>query len=169
MKTVCIYHGDCADGFTSAWVVRKYVQEVLPEYETTYFAGSYSNVKDLPNVEGVGVLLVDFSYKRAVMEEIIKKSQAVTILDHHKTAQADLKDLPGLDQVFDMNRSGARITWDYFFPKQTPPKLLLAVEDRDLWRFAIRSTREAVATLFSHPYTFEAWDYLLPADFDQLV
>ena len=169
-KTLCIYHGDCADGFTSAWVVRKYVQERLNEdYPTEFFAGSYSNAQNLPNVEGIGVLLVDFSYKRAVMEEIIKKAEVVTILDHHKTAQADLHELPGLNQLFDMNRSGARITWDYFFPGQTPPKLLLAVEDRDLWRFALRSTREAVATLFSHPYTFEAWDYLMNEDFDKLA
>jgi oligoribonuclease NrnB/cAMP/cGMP phosphodiesterase (DHH superfamily) len=161
-QKLCIYHGNCADGFTSAWVVRKALGD-----EVQYHAGVYQDAP--PDVEGKDVLLVDFSYKRAVLEAMREKAASVTILDHHKTAEADLRDLSGITTVFDMNRSGARITWDYFFPNAKPPQLLLHVEDRDLWRFALRKTREIQASVFAYPYEFKVWDYLMGADMEQLA
>lgn len=159
---LCIYHGNCADGFTSAWVVRKALGE-----DVQFHAGVYQDAP--PDVEGKDVLLVDFSYKRIVLEQVREKAASVVVLDHHKTAEADLKDLPGVQTVFDMNRSGARITWDYFFPNQAPPQLLLHVEDRDLWRFALRKTREIQASVFAYPYEFNVWDFLMSADMEQLA
>lgn len=162
MKKLCIYHGNCADGFTSAWVVKRALGEVVD-----FHAGVYQD--DPPDVEGRDVVMVDFSYKRPVLEGIRERAASVLILDHHKTAEADLKDLPGVVSVFDMGRSGARITWDYYFPNEQPPTLLLHVEDRDLWRFALRKTREIQASVFAYPYEFKVWDYLMNADLDQLA
>lgn len=161
-EKLCIYHGNCADGFTSAWVVRKALGEGIH-----FHAGVYQDAP--PDVRGKDVLMVDFSYKRPVLEEIREDAASVLVLDHHKTAQADLQDLPGVQTVFDMERSGARITWDYFFPGQKPPQLLLHIEDRDLWRFALRKTREIQASVFAYPYKFEVWDYLMGADLGQLA
>lgn len=162
MKKLCIYHGNCADGFTSAWVVRKALGD-----DVDYHAGVYQNPP--PELEGRDVVMVDFSYKRPVLEQIRDRAASVLILDHHKTAEADLRDLPGVVSVFDMERSGARITWDYYFPNVEPPKLLLHVEDRDLWRFALRKTREIQASVFAYPYEFKVWDFLMGADLDQLA
>lgn len=161
MTKLCIYHGNCADGFTSAWVVRRAMGSAVE-----FHAGVYQDAP--PICDGRDVLLVDFSYKRAVLEEMREHANSVTILDHHKTAEADLKDLPGVSSVFDMNRSGARITWDYFFPNEKPPVLLLHVEDRDLWRFALDGTREIQANLFSFPYDFDVWDDLMAQSAGQL-
>jgi oligoribonuclease NrnB/cAMP/cGMP phosphodiesterase (DHH superfamily) len=161
-KKLCIYHGNCADGFTSAWVVRKALGE-----DVDFHAGVYQDAP--PNVEGRDVVMVDFSYKRPVLEQIRDQAASVMILDHHKTAEADLKDLPGVVSVFDMNRSGARITWDHYFPNAEPPTLLLHVEDRDLWRFALRKTREIQAAVFAYPYEFKVWDFLMGASLDQLA
>ena len=154
MTKLCIYHGNCADGYTSAWVVRKALGDGVE-----YHAGVYQDAP--PDVEGKDVLLVDFSYKRPVLEAMREKAASIIILDHHKTAEADLRDLPGIVSVFDMERSGARITWDYFFPNQKPPQMLLHIEDRDLWRFVLPKTREIQASVFSYPYEFKAWDYLM--------
>lgn len=162
MKKLCIYHGNCADGFTSAWVVRKALGE-----DVDFHAGVYNDPP--PDVEGRDVVMVDFSYKRPVLEGIRERAASVLILDHHKTAEADLRDLPGVVSVFDMNRSGARITWDHYFPKDEPPALLLHVEDRDLWRFALRKTREIQASVFAYPYEFKVWDFLMGANLDQLA
>jgi oligoribonuclease NrnB/cAMP/cGMP phosphodiesterase (DHH superfamily) len=162
MTKLCIYHGNCADGFTSAWVVRKALGE-----DVQFHAGVYQDAP--PEVEGKDVMLVDFSYKRSVLEKIRERAASVLILDHHKTAEADLKDLPGVQSVFDMNRSGARITWDYFYPNEQPPELLLHIEDRDLWRFALRKTREIQASVFAYPYEFKVWDFLMGADLQQLA
>jgi oligoribonuclease NrnB/cAMP/cGMP phosphodiesterase (DHH superfamily) len=162
MKTLCIYHGNCADGFTSAWVVRKALGE-----DVDFHAGVYQDAP--PDVEGRDVVMVDFSYKRPVLEQIRERAASVLILDHHKTAEADLRDLPGVVSVFDMNRAGARITWDHYFPNHVPPQLLLHVEDRDLWRFALPWTREIQANVFSYPYDFEVWDRLMREPIDTLA
>lgn len=154
MNTTCIYHGNCADGFSSAWVVRRALGDGV-----AFHAGTYNDPP--PDIDGQNVILVDFSYRRPVLEQIIERAASVTILDHHKTAQADLEGLPGAITVFDMDRSGARITWDFYFPRHLPPQLLLHVEDRDLWRFALPKTREIQANVFSHPYDFDVWDRLM--------
>lgn len=161
MGKLCIYHGNCADGFASAWVVRKALGETV-----TFHAGVYQDAP--PDVTGHDVILVDFSYKRPVLEALRAQAASVVILDHHKTAEEDLKDLPGVHSVFDMNRSGARITWDYFYPNADPPALLKHIEDRDLWRFALRKTREIQASVFAYPYEFPAWDFLMSADLEKL-
>jgi oligoribonuclease NrnB/cAMP/cGMP phosphodiesterase (DHH superfamily) len=153
MSKICIYHGNCADGFTSAWVVRKALGDI------EFHAGVYQQPP--PDVKGKDVVLVDFSYKRPVLEQIRDAAKSVTILDHHKTAQADLEGLEGVESVFDMERSGAKITWDYYFPNDPAPPVLLHVEDRDLWRFKLEGTREIQANIFSYPYEFEVWDRLM--------
>lgn len=161
MKPLCIYHGNCADGFTSAWVVRKN----FPEAD--FHAGVYQNPP--PDVTDRDVYLVDFSYKRDVLLQMAERARWITILDHHKTAEADLRDLPdNVATVFDMGRSGARITWDHFYDLK-PPQTLLHVEDRDLWRFALPRTREIQANIFSYPYDFDVWDKLMYADPKELA
>lgn len=61
--------------------------------------------------------------------------------------------------LFDQERSGAGIAWDFFHT--TPrPALVNHVEDRDLWRFELPGTRAIQAAVFSYEYTFENWDYL---------
>lgn len=165
MNPLCIYHGNCADGFTSAWVVKKFFD--LHGELCSFHPGVYQT--EPPDVTDCDVFLVDFSYKRPVLEAMREKARSIVILDHHKTAEADLRDLPGVTTVFDMSRSGARITWDYFFEGKEPPKTLLHVEDRDLWRFALPKTREIQANIFSYPYDFDVWETLMRADPEALA
>jgi len=122
-----------------------------------------------------------------VLDEMASKANSILVLDHHKTAAADLEHAGqagttwehhvanayqdrcegvtrSLYALFDMNRSGAGIAWDYFFPNQPRPMLINHIEDRDLWRFAISGTREIQASVFSYPYDFAVWDHLMQAD-----
>jgi oligoribonuclease NrnB/cAMP/cGMP phosphodiesterase (DHH superfamily) len=61
--------------------------------------------------------------------------------------------------LFDMNRSGAGIAWD-FFMGEARTEFIDMVEDRDLWRWKVPNSRAACANIFSHEYTFENWDML---------
>ncbi len=118
-----IYHGNCVDGFTAAWCFyRKYGDEA------DYVAGVYQEPP--PDVTGRDVYLVDFSYKRAVVEDMIRKARTVTLIDHHKTALEDLKDLEGLTQFVSLEHSGAMLAWKYLFGDTEPPRVLRHVEDR---------------------------------------
>ena len=151
---ICIYHGNCADGFGAAWVVRKALGDI------EFFAGKYQEPP--PDVTGKNVVMVDFSYKRPVLLEMTEKANSILIIDHHKTAIEDLIDLPSnVITKFDMGHSGAMMAWKWFFPGQEPPPLLLHIEDRDLWRFALQRTREIQAAVFSYPYDFKIWDKLM--------
>jgi oligoribonuclease NrnB/cAMP/cGMP phosphodiesterase (DHH superfamily) len=154
--SMCIYHGNCADGFGAAWVVRKALGEI------DFHPGKYQEPP--PDVTGKDVVMVDFSYKRPVLLEMAEKANSILILDHHKTAAEDLLDLPAnVTAKFDMGRSGAMLTWEHFFPGEAPPPLLLHIEDRDLWRFALQNTRQIQANVFSFPYDFQVWDTLMAA------
>jgi hypothetical protein len=142
MKKLCIYHGNCADGFTAAWAVRK------KHPETEFHPGIYG--QEPPACTGRDVIMVDFSYKRPVLLEIAKQAKTVLILDHHKSAEADLVDLPENVTIhFDMDRSGAMMAWEYFHPDTKPSFLIKHVQDRDLWRFSMEQTRAFQANLFS--------------------
>lgn len=155
-KTLCIYHANCADGFAAAWVVRRALGD-----QVEFHPASYGEAP--PDVAGRPVLIVDFSYKREILQAMAGEAAYITILDHHKSAQADLVEFyhPRVACTFDMERSGARLAWDHFFKDLEPPPVLLRVEDRDLWRYALAGTREIMAAVFSHPYDFATWDALM--------
>ena len=162
LRPLVIYHGNCADGFSAAWCFwRKYGTGA------DYLAGVYQ--QDPPDVTGRDVYLVDFSYKRAVVEQMLKTARSVCLIDHHKTAIEDLAGLEGLRQYTDLDRSGATLAWDFLFPGEDRPLLLGHVEDRDLCRFKLAGTREIQALVFSHEYSFETWDKLMSADRVELL
>jgi len=162
MKTICIYHGNCADGFGSAWVIRKALGEV------EFYPGVYSEPP--PDVIDKLVYMVDFSYKRPILLDMARGAYSIEIIDHHKTAAEDLIDLPlNVGSTFDMNHSGAVLTWNVMFPGQEPPQLLKHIEDRDLWRFALAGTREIQANVFSYPYDFAVWDELMQRPVEDLI
>lgn len=159
--TLCIYHGNCADGFGAAWAVR----QAIPEAE--FCAATYQAPP--PDVSGKRVVMVDFSYKRPVLLDMASKAESILILDHHKSAAEDLIDLPAnVVAVFDMERSGAMIAWQHYFPDDPPPRLIEHIQDRDLWRFALPGTREIQANVFSYPYDFDVWDRLMVSDVELL-
>jgi oligoribonuclease NrnB/cAMP/cGMP phosphodiesterase (DHH superfamily) len=114
----------------------------------------------MPECSGREVYLVDFSFKRTQMKQLCELAQTVTVLDHHISAQEDLDGLEAehanLEIVFDMSRSGAVVTWEYFH-QQPVPQLLLHVQDQDLWNFALEGTRDINAALMSYPFDFALW------------
>ncbi len=155
-KPLCIYHHGCTDGFAAAWAVRQHFGDGRVEFHP----GVYGEAP--PDVTGRDVILVDFSYKRDVLLAMSEQAKSVLIIDHHKTAEAALTALPSnVITVFDMNRSGAMLTWNYYFPDKLPPVLFDHIQDRDLWKFELRGTREITAALYSYPMEFPVWDDLL--------
>lgn len=153
---LCVWHGGCLDGFAAAWVVYRYFGD-----DIVFVWGHYGDPP--PDVAGREVVIVDFSYGRQVMLEMSQTAKSLVCLDHHKSAQ---ENLAGLDFArFDMERSGAMLAWDYFFPGQKPPLLLNYVQDRDLWRWDLPDTQDITAALSSYPFSFPLWDEL---DVDQL-
>lgn len=164
-RIVCIYHGNCPDGFAAAWVVRRALGKGV-----VFVAGHYDDPP--PDVTGDYVYVVDFSYKLPATLKLCEMARHVVLLDHHKSAKEELccMDAPSnLYAKFDMDRSGAILAWEYFFLGDAPPTLLRHVQDRDLWRFELPDTKEVIATLLSHPYDFDLWDRLVDAPTGELA
>ena len=160
MKTLCIYHGNCDDGFGAAYALWK----ALGADNVEFFAGVYQEPP--PDVTGRDVVIVDFSYNRPVLADMSLKAKRLRVLDHHKTAAEDLgadgdPPLTGCEIEFDMNRSGAMMVWNYFNPSEPAPKFFEYLQDRDLWRKALPGTDEFTAALRSYPQDFKVWDRLV--------
>lgn len=193
---LCIYHFPCQDGFGAAWAMRK----LMPKANIEFFPAKYGDAP--PDVTGRIVYMLDFSYSREIIADMLQKAQRLLILDHHESA---LKNLIGLDAgdpayfgrtgqvgaateykdgmrfwmsdgghiVLDMDHSGAGMAWDYFSNlmklhmddiPQPRPQLINHIEDRDLWKFKLRWTKEISAAVFSFEYDFEVWNKLAQED-----
>jgi oligoribonuclease NrnB/cAMP/cGMP phosphodiesterase (DHH superfamily) len=161
-EILVIYHAPCLDGFSSAWVAHTVFGE-----NAEYVAATYNQAEELPDVLGRRVYIVDFSYPADIMRDMASKAYSITVLDHHKTAQADLQPLLDdgtVDGVFDMERSGAGITWDWFYPGEERPQFINYVEDRDLWKFTFLDSKAVNMAMFSYDYKFENWNMFATED-----
>lgn len=179
-RPLVVYHAGCADGFCCTWLFR------LAFPDADFHAAHYGT--DPPDVRGrPHVYIADFAYKRPVMLDLHCACLGkLTVLDHHKTSQADLEgfdteahSLTGVmpTVVFDMTKSGGRLTWEYLKEKglfrRMPafervrsanngkaPWIVDYTEDRDLWRWELPDSRAVNAALRSHPFDFDTWDRL---------
>lgn len=165
---VCIYHMPCDDGFACAWIARRKWPDIrlAPTNYGLAFPEKDSDGAPL-DIDGKNLLIADFSYKPDELRDLAGKAESIVILDHHKTAEADLRYCAEpLDVVrelghgahFDMSHSGAALTWEFCFPDEPMPVMVQFIEDRDLWRFELKETRMFSLYLKSFPYDIECWD-----------
>ena len=172
-KPLIIYHADCADGFTASWVAqRAFARRGV---EVDLHRGVYGETP--PDCTGREVYLLDFSYRRPVVEAMAAVAESVTILDHHETAWKDYGEMQegnelsffdgkNLHAYFRRDQSGAMVTWANFNPLGEDMNALLLVKyvmDRDLWLFQDPNSREISAWIFSFEYTMSHWDDLAAA------
>ncbi|MDX1563583.1 MAG: phosphohydrolase [Gammaproteobacteria bacterium] len=164
----------CDDGFAAAWVFWKKHRD-----SAVYLPGVYGSDPPIELAHERAVVLVDFSYKREQMKELIRASASTLVLDHHATAEDELSglslDLDGepvaAEIKFDMSKSGAALAWDHCAPGVNRPDLIDRIEDNDLWRTPRRyaDSLAVQAALRSYPQTFEVWDDLMARPIRELA
>lgn len=167
---VVLYHGSCSDGFGSAFVVWNYyknTQGVDKANQLIYIPCYYQKENQplspdfLEQMAGKNIMMCDFAYRYDHLVQLIGGAKTFIILDHHKTAEADLKKIPEFLKIFDMARSGCGITWDYFHPQNELPKLLKHIQDRDIWEYKVDKTLEFVTFFYEQIFDFELWETYL--------
>lgn len=57
-----------------------------------------------------------------------------------------------------MDKSGARLAWEFFWPDKEVPLLIRYIEDKDLWKFELPKSREFSIFWSTIPYQFEIYD-----------
>ena len=82
---VVIYHGECSDGFSAAWVAWKKFGD-----NADYFGANHGE----PIPDGLvdkEIYILDFSFPKEIMAEVVKNNKKVTVIDHHKSAEESVK------------------------------------------------------------------------------
>lgn len=162
---VVLYHRNCPDGIGGAFPFWK--ENIKRMYHGDFQLHGVMFNEPYPNIKNKMVMIVDFSYKREVIKEICSQAKIVYILDHHKTALNELKglekELPNFGYIFDMDRSGAQIAWDWCYPRAGfRPWFVEIIADRDLWLWKLPHSKEIGKALFHMGYyTWERMDELL--------
>lgn len=174
---ICIYHDPCADGFTSAWAVHHALSG-----RVRLHPASHGQIP--PDVKDKHVVIVDYCYPKQVLTSMAKDAASILVLDHHISAEKELtgieppvttasvanwnnhlddittSHLNNIRALFDMNRSGAGLTYDFFSPEKPRPLLINYIEDRDLWRFSLPESRAISEFIFTYSHRLEDWDAL---------
>lgn len=147
-----IYHANCTDGFGAAYAAWKLLGD-----RADYHAAKHG--ESPPDVKGRNVVVLDFSYDNATTKRLMKESKNFLIIDHHKSAMVELHDVTCTR--FDMNHSGAMLSWKFFHPGKEAPRMIKFIEDRDLWKWEIPYSKEFSAAFDMVPYDFEEFDKYL--------
>jgi oligoribonuclease NrnB/cAMP/cGMP phosphodiesterase (DHH superfamily) len=158
MKTYVLYHAQCPDGFGAAYSIWKKFKDKF-----TYIPVNHN--QPLPQMDNQSTIwMVDFCYPADILKNLTAKMHKITVLDHHKSAEEDVKrinlaEYPNLEVHFDMQKSGAVITWEHFHQTEAP-FFLKYIEDKDLWLFKLPKSKEFSAGLRAYPMDFATWDRL---------
>lgn len=152
MKNVIIYHDKCADGAVAAAIAYEALSKNSPTVVYPYYYNKAVGDWAQPDCN---VFIVDFSFSEQTLLDLEKTVNKVVLLDHHKTASENLKqykakcDCAGSGcKVFlniDQAKSGARLAWEYFYPNVPAPKLVRAIETRDLWVWTEPNAKQLLA------------------------
>jgi len=149
---VVIYHGDCPDGFSAAWVAWKKFGE-----NADYFGAGHG--EPIPNgLINKEIYILDFSFSKEIMAEVVKNNKKVVVIDHHKSAEESVK--MAHEYVYEMDRSGAVLAWQYFYPDLSVPWLLRYIGDRDIWKLELPDTFAMGLMLDTFDKNFETWSKL---------
>lgn len=156
-----LYHSNCYDGFGAAFAAWKRFGDDDTKYQPVSYGAP---LPDMPDASEV--LIVDFSYPEETIVALAHKAQVI-VYDHHKTAAEALGGLArdtatGVITnpyvVFDMERSGAKLTWQNLHHGVPVPALIEHISDRDLWQFKLPGSAAIHKALVSYPMDFKLWD-----------
>jgi len=138
-----IYHYKCPDGIFGLWCAYHYNKKF---FDKIGMSAGIDPINDFTNQD---IIFIDVcpSVKYIIKES--KKIKSITILDHHKSAYDNyiknkniLDELDNVKFIFDMNKSGCQIAWEYFFPIFYCPWFINYCADRDLWTWKLISSKE---------------------------
>jgi len=144
-----IYHADCTDGFGAAYSAWK-----LLGNRADYHACKHGTPP--PDVKGKNVVILDFSFDNATTKKMIEDANTLLVIDHHKSAMVELHDIS--NTKFDMTKSGAMLSWEFFHPGKEPPKFIRYIQDRDLWIWELEYSKEFSAAFDMVPFEFEEFE-----------
>ena len=144
-----IYHADCTDGFGAAYSAWK-----LLGNRAEYHACKHGTKP--PDVKDKTVAILDFSFSNSITKSMIELASDLIVIDHHKSAMVELHDISNTH--FNMTKSGAMLSWEFFHPGKESPKFIQYIQDRDLWKWELPYSKEFAAAFDMVPFEFEEFE-----------
>jgi len=169
-QPLIIYHGrNCPDGFAAALAAWTYYEGKAEFLGLDH--GDIKSITDLPALAGRAVYILDFSFAVEILRGIEEVAAQLIMLDHHKSAAEKLTGFSCRCGVvhFDMDKSGARLAWEFFHPELAVPDLVRFVEDRDIWVWQFPESPGFLAGLDMEPFEFERWQAIAAFSADELA
>jgi len=167
-NTIILFHANCLDGFGAAFAAWKKFGDSAGYFPVQY-GGDISHI----DITGRDVYVLDFSFPPEQVALMLIHASNVIIIDHHKTfieavesdqyCYNDGRPWEDLNIHYDLDCSGAVLAWQFFHYEQPIPKLLMHIQDRDLWQFNIAGTKEICASLSNEilvERSFDYWEFL---------
>jgi len=151
------YHGRCPDGSCALNIILYHlgcdadIQCIPMTHPYTVDETFFDNARNKNNI------MVDFSLKYNDLKRLIDVSNTFLILDHHKSAEEELRAIEDHYKIFDMNQSGAGLTWRYFFPNEPMPRVVTFIEDQDIWTFKHPDTKAFNTVFHGLDQTYQIW------------
>ena len=131
------YHGACVDGSTAAAVCKKKFPdaEFVPVRHRKDEEAKNSLLSLIEKYKEHTLYMLDNPF---FARELAQKSRELIILDHHIGEKENLKEIEAefenVKYIFDNDKSGASLAWQYFFPDKEIPPFIKYVEAGDIWK-----------------------------------
>ena len=172
---ICYYHAGCPDGICAAWAI---LQTQKEEPNTKFHAikghaefktiGIPAGCKEfnMNDYLGKSIIFVDVCPDEKSLTTMLDCAESIHILDHHTTNEALITKYKAhpklrLSTIFDMERSGCQIAWDFVTgwninlslckdpmsnsrDDQSRPWFINYVADRDLYKHELKIGRAHV-------------------------
>lgn len=145
MRTI-LYHANCADGIFAAYYAFQHNldADLVPVYYQT----------KIPEMLGHDVICVDYCPDRATLESANYKS--LLIIDHHVSSRQNMVGFAPpypFTYVYDVNKCGALLTWEYYNSMGNRPWILPYIQDRDLWHWKLEGSKAVDACIQSFEFS----------------
>lgn len=128
---IIVYHAHCIDGLTAAALSHQYTFGKDIKYE--YIPMRAGEIPDsLLEIKRKNILFIDVAPKYTEYQIMVKNHCNVCILDHHITAKEELKQVPEYKKIFNMNLSGAMLSYIFFQCYEIDLQFILHVQDKEL-------------------------------------
>lgn len=144
IKYLVIHHFPCGDGELSAAIFRKFHEKENIAFLPWIHENKIDNLIKLDELikdNKMDVYFLDYCPEYQLVKEISSKVNKITIIDHHEAAcqlfQEEFKQNKILNTniIFDNNKSGCQLTWDYFYLDKEYPISVKHIGNRDIWNW----------------------------------
>lgn len=141
---VIVYHCPCIDGTSAAYAAYSF----NPNFQ---FIGWNLNTDTVmfDEFQNTTIGFFDCAPTPKMWSSLFERNNQILVVDHHIGNKSELSDKSNC--VFDMEKSGGMLAWEYFFPTLPIPLLIWHIGKRDLWDFTDPDTRIIGYGLIDNP------------------